>query len=64
MPVQASKPPRRWSGGGNGYKTNVWVDRSGTRVAVLLLNARHGGDEQAYADERAASALGRLYCAA
>ncbi|HET7369121.1 MAG TPA: serine hydrolase domain-containing protein [Gaiella sp.] len=53
-----------WSGGGNGYKTNVWVDRSGTRVAVLLLNARYGGDEQAYADERAASALGRLYCAA
>jgi len=53
-----------WSGGGNGYKTNVWVDASGTRVAVLLLNARRGGDEQAYADERAASALGRLYCAA
>lgn len=53
-----------WSGGGNGYKTNVWVDAQGTRVAVLLLNARHGGDVQAYADERAASALGRLYCAA
>ncbi len=53
-----------WSGGGNGYKTNVWVDASGTRVAVLLLNARRGGEEQAYADERAASALGRLYCAA
>lgn len=53
-----------WSGGGNGYKTNVWVDAHGDRVAVLLLNARHSGADQAFADERAASALARLYCAA
>jgi D-alanyl-D-alanine carboxypeptidase len=53
-----------WSGGGNGYKTNVWVDASGTRVAVLLLNARRGGEEQAYADQVAGAALARLYCAA
>ena len=25
-----------WSGGGSGYKTDVWVDGNGTRVAVLL----------------------------
>ena len=62
--VAGMRGPDLWSGGGNGYKTNVWVDAGGTRVAVLLLNARHGGDQQAYADERAASALGRLYCAA
>jgi len=30
-----------WSGGGSGFKTEVWVDDRGSRVAVLLLNARH-----------------------
>ncbi|MGE5691224.1 MAG: serine hydrolase domain-containing protein [Pseudomonadota bacterium] len=50
-----------WSGGGNGYKTNVWVNRDGTRVAVLLLNARVTGDG---ADARASTAMRRLYCAA
>ena len=30
-----------WSGGGSGYKTDVWVDHGGGRVAGLLLNARH-----------------------
>lgn len=51
-----------WSGGGGGYKTNVWVSGDGSRVAVLLLNARDlrgaGGDS------RAGAALVRLFCAA
>lgn len=57
-------PAYGWSGGGSGYKTNVWVDGNGTRVAVLLLNARLVGDRQLYGDATAAAALARLYCAA
>lgn len=50
-----------WSGGGNGYKTDVWVNGDGTRVVVLLLNSRlrtENGDE---VTRRATQAL---YCAA
>ena len=56
-------PAYGWSGGGNGYKTNVWVSGDGSRVAVLLLNARMVGDGQAYGDGLAGAALARLYCA-
>jgi D-alanyl-D-alanine carboxypeptidase len=48
------------SGGGFGFKTNVWVSGDGRRVAVLLLNGR--GDTSA--DFRAGSLMRRLYCAA
>jgi D-alanyl-D-alanine carboxypeptidase len=57
-------PAYGWSGGGNGFKTNVWVNRDGSRVAVLLLNGRVAGTPQAFGDGRAGSALARLYCAA
>jgi D-alanyl-D-alanine carboxypeptidase len=50
-----------WSGGGDGYKTNVWVDADGSRVAVLLLNARDVSDN---VELRSSAALQRLYCAA
>ena len=49
-----------WRGAGNGYKTAVWVNGNGTRVAVLLLNARH----PPYDDTIAADTLAMLYCAA
>ena len=39
-----------WSGGGSGYKTEVWVDDGGRRVAVLLLDARHYDTAQPAAD--------------
>jgi hypothetical protein len=48
-----------WSGAASGYKTNAWVSGDGTRVAVLLLNGRAGGD----GDRIAGGILGRLYCA-
>ena len=48
-----------WSGGGQGYKTNVWVSADGSRVAVLLLNGRAAGGDAA-----AQAALARLYCGA
>jgi D-alanyl-D-alanine carboxypeptidase len=53
-----------WSGGGSGYKTEVWVDDDGSRVAVLLLNARHYDTAQPAADRAAQDALARLYCGA
>ena len=53
-----------WSGGGNGYKTEVWVSDGGDRVAVLLLNARHLGTGQPASDDAAARARARLYCGA
>jgi D-alanyl-D-alanine carboxypeptidase len=53
-----------WSGGGSGYKTEVWVNDDGSRVAVLLLNARHFGTAEAAADEAAHETLVRLYCRA
>ena len=51
-----------WSGGGSGYKTDVWVNDGGTRVAVVLANARHSGEAQLGADLAAHETLGRLYC--
>ena len=53
-----------WSGGGNGYKTEVWVNGDGSRVAVLLLNARHWDTAQPSADQAAQHALWSLYCGA
>jgi len=53
-----------WSGGGNGYKTEVWVNADGSRVAVLLLNARHWDTGQPAADAASHDALVRLYCRA
>jgi D-alanyl-D-alanine carboxypeptidase len=53
-----------WSGGGSGYKTDVWVDDGGSRVAVLLLNARHWDTAQPAADQASHDALARLYCGA
>jgi D-alanyl-D-alanine carboxypeptidase len=49
------------SGGGDAFKTNVWVSGDGSRVAVLLLNARVEGG---VGDQAAATAMMRLYCAA
>jgi len=42
-------------GAGNGFRSYVWYDSTGTHIAVLLLNADRG--------DAAAAAL-RLYCAA
>ena len=53
-----------WSGGGNGYKTEAWVDHGGTRVAVLLLNARHYDTAQPAADAAAHDAMAELFCRA
>ena len=53
-----------WSGGGSGYKTDVWVNDDGSRVAVLLLNARHYDTAQPAADQAAHDTLARLYCGA
>ncbi len=53
-----------WSGGGSAYKTEVWVNDDGSRVAVLLLNARHMFTAQPAADQAAHDALTRLYCGA
>jgi hypothetical protein len=40
----------------------VWVNDGGSRVAVLLLNARHCDTAQPAADQSAHDALARLYC--
>jgi D-alanyl-D-alanine carboxypeptidase len=53
-----------WRGGGSGYKTDVWVNEDASRVAVLLLNARHYDTAQPPADEAAHDTLARLYCRA
>lgn len=53
-----------WSGGGDGFKSEVWVNDRGSRVAVLLLNARHWDTAQIAADQGAHDAMARLYCAA
>ena len=50
-----------WSGGADGFKTNVWVNGTGTRLAVLLLNGRTSGND---GDQTAGATLRRLYCAA
>ena len=62
-PSVCAGPAYGWSGGGNGYKTNVWVNGDGTRVAVLLLNARLSGSDQPVADQTAGAAMRALYCA-
>ena len=64
QPSGCAGPAYGWSGGDNGYKTNVWVSGDGSRVAVLLLNGRAGGSAQVFADGSAGAALARLYCAA
>ena len=53
-----------WSGGGSAYKTDVWVNHDGSRVAILLLNARHYDTAQPEADQAAHDALATLYCGA
>jgi D-alanyl-D-alanine carboxypeptidase len=53
-----------WSGGGNGFKTEAWVDDEGGRVAVLLLNARHYDTAQSAADAAAHDAMAELFCRA
>jgi D-alanyl-D-alanine carboxypeptidase len=53
-----------WSGGGDGYKAEVWVNDGGNRVAVLLLNARHWETAQPAGDQAAHDALTSLYCGA
>jgi D-alanyl-D-alanine carboxypeptidase len=53
-----------WSGGGSAYKTDVWVNHDGSRVAVLLLNARHYDTAQPEADQAAHDTLATLYCGA
>jgi CubicO group peptidase (beta-lactamase class C family) len=50
-----------WSGGGNGYKTDVWVNGNGTRVVVLLLNSRL---QTSNGDEITGRAAQTLFCAA
>lgn len=50
------------SGGGGGFKTDVWVSGDGERVAVLLLNGRVARSDSG--DVAAAAALARLFCPA
>jgi D-alanyl-D-alanine carboxypeptidase len=50
-----------WSGGGTGYKADVWVNGDGTRIVVLLLNSRLRTDN---GDDLTRLATQRLYCAA
>lgn len=47
-----------YSGGGPGFKTDVWVSGDGSRVVVLLLNGRAGD----YGDSLAGAAMRNLYC--
>ena len=50
-----------WSGGGNGYKADVWVNGDGTRAVVLLLNSRLPAE---HGDDVTRLAAQTLYCAA
>jgi D-alanyl-D-alanine carboxypeptidase len=50
-----------WSGGGNGYKTDVWVNGDGGRVVVLLLYSRLRTSD---GDALTREAAQELYCAA
>jgi D-alanyl-D-alanine carboxypeptidase len=57
-------PAYGWSGGGSGFKTDVWVDHGGGRVAVLFLNARHYDTAQPEGDQAAHNAMADLFCSA
>jgi D-alanyl-D-alanine carboxypeptidase len=57
-------PAYGWSGGGAGFKSEVWVSGDGKRVTVLLLNARVGGKDRGTGDMAAFATMERLYCAA
>ncbi len=49
-----------WAGAGEGFKTAVWVNGTGTRVSVLLSNARH----PPFGDQTIETTREILYCAA
>ena len=53
-----------WSGGGNGYKTEVWVDQGGGASPCSSSTRARTGTAQFQADQAAHDALARLYCAA
>ena len=55
-------PAYGWSGAAVGFKTDAWVSANGSRVAVLLLNARRQ-DSDHEGDRRATRTMARLYCA-
>ena len=59
-----SGPAYGWSGGGNGFKAEVWVSGDGSRVAVVLFNARVTDKGQWDADMQAFETMRQLYCAA
>ena len=50
-----------WGGAGDAYKTDAFVNADGSRVAVLLLNARRYDGRD---DMTATRTLIALYCAA
>ncbi len=50
-----------WGGAGDAYKTDAFVNADGTRVAVLLLNARRYDGRD---DMKAMRTMTALYCAA
>jgi D-alanyl-D-alanine carboxypeptidase len=52
-----------WSGAAVGYKTDAWASADGTRVVVLLLNARRS-DPDHQGDARATETAMSLYCSA
>jgi hypothetical protein len=52
-----------WSGAAVGYKTDAWVNADGTRVVVLLLNARRQ-DPDHRGDTLATRTAMALYCSA
>jgi D-alanyl-D-alanine carboxypeptidase len=59
-PTGCAGPAYGHSGGGAGFKTNVWVSGDGSRVAVLLLNGRR----DTRTDDQAGATMAKLYCAA
>jgi D-alanyl-D-alanine carboxypeptidase len=56
-------PVYGWSGAAVGYKTDAWASADGTRVVVLLLNARRA-DPNHQGDARATDSAMALYCSA
>ena len=58
-------PDRRTAGAAAArIQDGGWVDGSGRRVAVLLLNARHWDTAQPLADAAAHDAMARMFCRA